>query len=201
MNIFYQISQWMDRQDVYPTHPRCYHISLGLKYYKLEYQGAMHQNRGPAGGWVIATIYFCNWQTDRKWLTVKIWLTLTIMEYHGLSWTIMDYHRLSWTIIDCHGLSWSIMDCHGLSWTVMDCHGLSWIVMDCHGPPYYHGLSLQQIWYGQMDKKTNGQTNGHWYSLSCYCEWKLQSELSWIWYTNVSTMLTYSYGYQVFIRI
>ena len=35
-------------------------ISLGLKYYKLEYQGAMHQNRGPAGGWVIATIYFCN---------------------------------------------------------------------------------------------------------------------------------------------
>ena len=27
---------------------------------------------------------------NQKWLTVAIWLTWTIMDYHGLSWTVMD---------------------------------------------------------------------------------------------------------------
>ena len=53
-------------------------------------------------------------QTSRKWLTVAIWLTWTIMDYHGLSWTIMDYLGLSWTIMDYHRLSQTFMDYHEL---------------------------------------------------------------------------------------
>ena len=69
-------------------------------------------------------------KTSRKWLTVAIWMSWSVMDdFHGwLSWmTFMDdFHGwLSWMTVmdDCYGwLSWMtfMYDFHG--W--MDCHGL-----------------------------------------------------------------------------
>ena len=60
--------------------------------------------------------YDCLWRamyppphwTSWKWLTIVIWL----------SWTIIDYHRLSWTVMDCHGLSHTILDYNFTYWSL-----------------------------------------------------------------------------------
>ena len=114
---------------------------------------------------------------------------LAVMDCHGwLSWmtfidTFMDeFHRqLSWTpfMDDFHG--WlsrtTFMDTlHGwLSWMTFmdDFHGwLSWTLSWTTFMDDFHGSWFKQflhIVYWQTD----WQTDGHWYLLSCYRNWKL----------------------------
>ena len=58
--------------------------------------------------------------TSQKWLTVAIWLTWTIMDYHGLSWTIMDYYGLSWIIMDYPRLDFNNLGTYGLTYLQTD---------------------------------------------------------------------------------